>query len=319
MTAFTPTQVTLDPPSQPDNLSAAVLHSLSRPITGKTSPNLILSFIFGALTFGIVPLISWPRRFTRLAISEEQQFWHLVEWLRIRTGDENAANLRQSVRDTGTIATAWLVPVILLAVLAAYFLPLFSSPGFNIDHLLGVTYLASPWGPHHFAHHYYWVASPWLPLFKVWNICLAIAYFSHWLHVRQHAANVNQLIRRLNTILAKQQLPPVALFDVGLGLRPLWLLAGLIGLANGAFWAIPAAFAGAIHQNYARRTSTRIRGELAQRVSMLLQQQRPPINVPLPHGFRTVCRNERCAKVVPPGALFCPRCGSRTPDSNAVA
>ena len=63
MSAFTPTQYTLEPQGRPDNLSAAVLHSLSRPIIGDTSPNLVLSFIFGALSFGIIPLISWPRRF----------------------------------------------------------------------------------------------------------------------------------------------------------------------------------------------------------------------------------------------------------------
>jgi hypothetical protein len=127
------------------------------------------------------------------------------------------------------------------------------------------------------------------------------------------------LIRRLNLILTKQSLPPVALFDVGLGLRPLWLLAGLIGLANGAVWAIPACFAGALHQRYVRKTSSRIRGELAQRVNILLQQQRPPINVPTPHGFRAVCRNERCGKTVPTAATFCPRCGTRMRDGNAVA
>ena len=184
MSAFTPTQVTLEPPARPDNLSAAVLHSLSRPITGKTSPNVVLSFIFGALTFGIVPLLSWPRKFGRFVVAEQQQFWHLVEWLRIRTGDEEAAKLRESVRDTGAVSSTWLVPMVILVILAVYFLPLFDSAGFDLDRLLGVTYLAAPWVPPHFIHHYYSPTAlyPWIHLHKVWNLCLVIAFASHWLH-----------------------------------------------------------------------------------------------------------------------------------------
>ena len=321
MSAFTPTQFRLEPAGRPDNLSAAVLHSLSRPITGDTSPNLVLSFILGALTFGIVPLISWPRRFRRFVVAEQQQLWHLVEWLRIRTGDEEAVKLRESVRDTGAIATTWLVPAILLGILALNFVPLFDSAGFGLDRLLGVTYFGGPWIGPHYLHRYVvpGAAFRWVHLFKVWNICLSIAYVSHWIHVRQHAADVNKLVRRLNLILTRQGLAPVALFDTGIGMRPLWVAGGLIGLAHGAFWAIPAAFAGGIHQRYVRFTTNRIRGELAQRVSLLLQQTRPAMNVPVPHGFRMVCRNERCGKTVPIGAGFCPRCGTKVTEGNAVA
>jgi hypothetical protein len=319
MSAFTPTQVTLEPPSRPDNLSAAVVHSLSRPITGKTSPNVVLSFVFGALSFGIVPLIYWPRRFGRFVVAEQQQYWHLVEWLRIRTGDEEAAKLRDSVRDTGPIATTWVVPTILIALLVMKFVSIFNVPVFALSHLLDVTYFAGPWIGPHYGQSYYRGIGHGPALYGIWNACLLLAYGSHWLHVQQHASDVNRLIRRLNMILMKQHLPPVPLFSIGIGFRPLWFAAGLIGLAHGAFWAIPACFAGALHQRYVRKTSTRIRGELAQRVNMLLQQQRPAINVPMPHGFRTVCRNEKCGKIVPAGARFCPRCGASAPNGNAVA
>src|SRR5579872_5212603 len=114
MSAFTPTQTTLDPPVRPDNLSAAVLHSLSRPIYGRVAWGPLRSFLLGAISFGIIPLIAWPRQFGRFVVAEQQQFWHLVEWLRIRTGDEEAARLRDSVRNTGAIPTLWIVPTILL-------------------------------------------------------------------------------------------------------------------------------------------------------------------------------------------------------------
>jgi hypothetical protein len=156
-------------------------------------------------------------------------------------------------------------------------------------------------------------------LFKIWTLCLSAAYFSHWIHVRQHVYSVNQLLRQLNLILARQHLPPVPSFGVGIGIRPFWLIAGFIGLTHGAAWAIPAAFAGAIHQRYVRRTSTRIRGELAMRVNASLNRQRPPIDVPMPHGFRVVCRNPLCSKTLSGGSSYCPRCGTRVPAVDAVA
>ena len=98
MSAFTPTHTNLEPPDRPDNLSAAVLHSLSRPIYGRITWGPLESFFLGGITFGIFPLISWPKAFGRFVVAEQQQFWHLLEWLRIRTGDEEAARLRDSVR-----------------------------------------------------------------------------------------------------------------------------------------------------------------------------------------------------------------------------
>jgi hypothetical protein len=317
MSAFSPTYSTLEPPQRPDNLSSAVLHSLSRPIFGKVAWGVIPSFILGAITFGILPLISWPRRFGRFVVAEQQQFWHLVEWLRIRTGDEEAAKLRDSVRMTGATPTLWMVPAILLGIVAYQFMPIIAAGNFTPDRVFAWTYGAWPWPfgvlglldqPDQAPH-----------LYKVWSVCLSIGFFSHWLHVRQHVANVNQLLRRLNLIFVRQHLPPVPLFGVGIGLRPLWLIAGIVGLAFGAVWAIPAALAGAVHQRYCKRTSTRIRSELAMRVHTLLHQQRPPLNVPMPNGFRIVCRNPLCGKTLPGGSAFCSRCGTSVPESDAVA
>jgi hypothetical protein len=320
MSAFTPTISNLEPPDRPDNLSSAVLHSLSRPIYGRIAWGPLKSFILGGITFGILPLIRWPKAFSRFVIAEQQQFWHLLEWLNIRTGDQDAAKLRDSIQDTGATATIWIVPTILLVILAFNFLPWLGLPGFDVRHLFDTTYGVSfwpgdPFPSRHFFHH----SSAWSHLFKIWTLCLCLGYFSHWLHVRQHASNVNQFLSRLNLILARQHLPPVPLYGIGIGLRPVWLVAGFIGLGCGAIWAIPAALAGAVHQRYCRRTSTRIRGELALRVSAALNRQRPPINVPIPNGFRIVCRNQLCGKPLAPGAAFCSRCGTRVPSPDAVA
>jgi len=320
MSAFTPTISNLEPRDRPDNLSSAVLNSLSRPIYGRVAWGPLKSFVLGGISFGILPIICWPKAFSRFVVAEQQQFWHLAEWLHIRTGDEDAAKLRDSVQYTGTTPTLWIVPTILMAILVANFLPRISAPGFNLDWIFGATYGAACWpgypiSSRYFIHH----SILWPHLFKIWTLCLSLAYVSHWLHVRQHASNVNQFLRRVNLILSRQHLPPVPMYGLGIGLRPVWVVAGLIGVGCGAVWAIPAALAGAIHQRYCRRTSTRIRADLAMRVSAALHRQRPPLDVPIPHGFRIVCRNQLCLKTLTGGTAFCPRCGTRVPNVDAVA
>ncbi len=317
MSTFTPTAQTLHPPDRPDNLSAAVLHSLSRPIAGHVYSGAISGFFCAAITFGLLPLISWPKKFSRFVIAEQQQFWHFVEWLRIRTGDEDAARLRDSVRQTGAPPTLSIVPIAMLVIVAFVFVPFVQGGGLGHGHAYwnhGV-WIDNSFRPEIFTIY----SNPLLHVYKIWVICLCIAYASHWLHVHQHLSEVNAFLRNLNPILMRQKLPPMQGYVLGLGLSPLWMIAGLIGLACGAWWAIPAALAGAVHQRYCKRTSTRLRGELALRASTLLQRQRPPINVPTPAGFRVFCINELCGKSLPASTTFCPRCGTRLPRTDAVA
>jgi hypothetical protein len=314
MSVFTPTFSNLEPRDSPDNLSSAVLHSLSRPIYGRVAWGPLKSFILGGISFGILPIICWPRAFARFVAVEQQQFWHLLEWLHIRTGDPEAAKLRDSLRNTGVVPTMSIVPTILLIILAVNFLPRIGMHhGFDLNSILPVTYGFAPWAGQRIYFGY------WPHLFKVWTLCLCVAYLFHWFHVRSYISNVNQMLRRLNPILIRQQLPPVPMYEVGIGLRPGWWIAGLVGLACGAVWAIPAAIAGGVHQRYCRRVSTRIRGELALRVNAALNRQRPPINVPIPNGFRVVCTNQLCLKPLAGGATFCSRCGTRVPMAGAVA
>jgi hypothetical protein len=312
MSQFTPTERTLEPSARPDHLSAAVLHSLSRRTLGLAWGPL-KTVLLGGITFGILPLIVWPKKFSRFVVFERQQLWHLVEWLRIRTGQDEAAILRDSVRRTGAGPTIWIVPLILLGILAMNLMPWMSTPSFNFPMILHGTYLFNgsrpePFSINHWSHHF--PTSP-MHFYGLWTLCLSIAYASHWLHVQQHAANVHRLVRRMNLIFARQNIPPVDLLSPGIGFRPLWMLAALFGICCGAWWTIPASLAGAVHQQYIQRTSTRIRAELAQRVTTMLQQQQPAVDIPIPHGLRVLCPNSLCEKSAPAGAIFCPRCGSR--------
>jgi hypothetical protein len=320
MSTFTPTQWTFDPPARPDQLSSAVLQSLGRPILGKLAWGPIKSLVLGGLTFGILPLLAWPRKFNRFVVAEQQQLWHLTEWLRVNTGDEQAAKVRDSVRSAGPVPTLWLVPVVMLVILAVNFLPWVGVHEANVDRIFYATY-----GPPARFERLFdggWLNSPHslLHFFGIWTICLSVAFISHWAHVRAHARRINLLIDQLNPIFQRQNLPLVEWRDLGGGFRPLWGVVAIIGVVSGAWWAIPAAFAGCAHYRYIRSTSLRIRNDLAQRVRTLLQRQRPAMDVPTPYRLRSVCRNTLCAKPIPQGAAFCPRCGTRlAPSLDAVA
>ena len=68
------------------------------------------SFVLVPVTFGILPLISWPRRFGKFVVAEQQQVRHLSNGPLVRTGDNDAAKLLDSVRDTGAIPTCGSFP-----------------------------------------------------------------------------------------------------------------------------------------------------------------------------------------------------------------
>jgi hypothetical protein len=314
MSAFTPTFSRLEPGDRPDNLSSAVMNSLSRPIYGRVAWNPVKMLVLGGLTFGLAPLLAWPGALARFITAEQLQFWHLLEWMHIRTGDAEAPRLRDRVqKHGGPSPMLWVFPVICV-IFAANLVTHLNGGRFNWDSLVHTAYVFPPrWIDFHFYQTYFRFQHPWQEFFRQWNLCLSVGFFLHWLNVRAHMRRVNELLSGINVILAKQQLPPLPSYGVGIGFRPNWMIAGLIGLMFGAVWAIPAAFAGAIHQRYVRRTSTRIRAELALRVSTALSRQRPAMNVPMPQGFRVVCRNELCGQTIPPGGAFCPRCGTSVP------
>jgi hypothetical protein len=303
MSSFTPTSWTVEPPDRPDQLAGAVVAALGRPVYGSLLPwGPIKSLVLGAISLGVLPLLYWPRIFARFCISQQQQFWHLLEWLRVRHGDANAAELQRTLGAIVPPFTLRAAPLACLIIIAAFF-------GWPL--LYSSTWMATPLG---IIHHPLasWRRFSLNNFYMVWTICLCFAYGSLWLHIREHAANVNQLVRRINVILHHHELDPVSANDPGLGLRPLWIFAAIVGVMAGAWWAIPAALAGALQKQYMRRTSMRTRSELSQRVRTLLLRQRPPIDVPVARPLRFACRNALCVSPMPRGAQFCPRCGSRT-------
>jgi hypothetical protein len=124
----------------------------------------------------------------------------------------------------------------------------------------------------------------------------------------------------MNQILVRQNLPSIQMTEPTPLLNIGWILAAAIGVMWGAWWAIPAALAGAAHERYAARTSIRLRGALAQRMQALLSRQRPALDVQTPFSFRLICVNTMCRQQLQEAAGFCPRCGTRVSKRvNAIA
>lgn len=308
MSTFTPTSWTLDPPDRPDQLAGAVVSALGRPVYGSLQPwGAIKSLALGGISLGVAPLLYWPRNFGRFCVAQQQQFWHLLEWLRVRHGDADAAEIQRSLGAMVPPSTLRLAPMICLIIIAA------SLFGWSVNaplHLGG--WVVAPLGIFGFPWRHVWRFSLG-NFYTIWTVCLCVAYGSLWLHIREQAAHVRHLVGRINVILRRHEIDPVYAGDPGLGLRPLWVLSAAIGVMAGAWWAIPAALAGALQMQYVRRTSMRTRWELSQRVRTLLTRQRPPVDVPAIRPLRFACRNPLCASPMPTDAQFCPRCGSAAP------
>jgi hypothetical protein len=321
---FVPTAQSVDPPNQPDTFSDAVLASLSRPIPGfHGGPwGLIKSIILGGFSFGLLPLLVWPSRFRKFVACEQQQLWHLAEWLRLHTGRPRATELRDwTVRENpGTGISTLTTLLAIFAVMAAFeILPHFDLP---ILYTTGYPLAAPHGGPYSF-----WLNTLWVPrisriylyrqFWGLWTVLISAGFLLNWFQVCRRAGQMAQFTEKFNAIMAEEGIAPVTARGVGIGFSPLWMLAAFAGLCSGAVWAIPMAFAGVVHQRYVRKTSRRTRSEFSQAVRTMLTNRRPPLVVRQPPSFakaqnwRPACVNSKCRAFLPSGATYCPRCGTR--------
>jgi len=304
---FTPTNQVVDPPNRPEPLAEAVLASLSRSNWGYRTRawGLIKTCILSALTFGILPLLIWPKRLRNLRIVEQQQLWHLGEWLRLRTGKPKAAELRDQARNLAPASSLGFLPLAVLA--GALFIV--------VQNFQPQRWYELAYGQYLLQHHHRFMPlwrPPYLQFWATWNLILAAGYFFHWLTVCTHAGAMANYAQKFNRVVAAEGVAPVRISSVGIGLSPLWLIAAFIGLAHGALWAMPMMFAGVVHRRYVEGVGPQIRGELAMRVRSMLEADRPAMAVrPTPVVPSTVCPNEKCTAPIRPGSTFCPRCGTR--------
>ena len=316
MTAFSPTTTTIDPPGQSDDLASAVLAGLSRPIVRRAPWGILKTAVFSVLTFGLAPILSWPARLRNACLREQQQLWHLSEWLRLNSGRPDALPLRNS---TSSLAYRHGLDiagklVLVLGLLGAWGKLTVAAGPFPMRWSMPLIF-RSMYDRMHFVNGQMlftrWNVDPALVHFSMtWTGILTVIFFLHWLQLQLHVGDMRMYLIRFNAIATAHGLKPVAMPHTGIGLRPLWIVAAIILWSLGVGWALPLMIAGAVQNRYIGKTSYIVRHELAQRMTQLVATQNPTAAVTAPMRLWSCCTNPRCGALFPPTAKFCPRCGT---------
>lgn len=298
-------------PEHPDYVAAAVLHALARPSYPKLSWGPIRTITLAVISFGLLPILIWTKRFRQFVTVEQQQLWHLAEWLRLNSKDPNSTQLRDDADGLRVHADLRLLTFLSLAFLGIIFFTQLHVFHFHRwDALLDCTYLYPFYRVQPARYH---VAPPGLAfkLFNTWTLSLSAGYVFHWLQVQLHAKAVGRFIAHFNAISSAEGLTPVQPHLPGIGLRPLWLVGAGAFALTGNLWGVPMMIAGAAQRRLVRHTSTLNRAAMAHRLRAMLLARHPNHDVPMPIYLRRICVNDRCRAPVHESAAFCPRCGSR--------
>lgn len=292
-------------------LAEAVFRSLSREHSLRPTWGAVKTILFGAITFGILPLYAWSKTFRTSATVERQQLWHLAEWLRLNSGQPDAARLTVLAARVGYRPLLWICSVICAAAVAVVFAYQAQMHGFDFRDLRASTYSL---GHIHSSHLPYSVARK---LFITWNVGLCFAYFLQWIHLQLHHAEVRRFVGAFNELTWRQQIRPVPVRPITMGFRPIWAVGAIVMVSFGAIWGIPMALAGASQARWPRESRS-IRAGLADALRQMLMLQEPVMRIPRAAKLGDFCSNDFCRGRVPPQARFCPRCGLVVPEVAGV-
>jgi hypothetical protein len=310
MTRVAPVSFPITDEARPDALATAAMRALTREHPMPPPWGAAKSVFLGAITFGVLPLYSWPRSFRTVATIERQQLWHLAEWVRLCGGHAGTDGPPVLPNRAGFRPLLWACSMLCVAVTAAVFAYQAAHYGFNVHDLRATTYGIGQLTPHHLPFD---VARQ---LFITWSVGMSLAYTLHWFHLHLHHAEVRRFVEAFNGLTKRQGIRPVSMPPLGLGVRPVWLL-GMIALVSvGAVWAIPMCLAGALQCRW-KKQSRAVRGGLSDAVRQVLMLRRPALHVRRPFELGEFCPNDLCVNRVPPQAAFCPGCGM--PVSSRVA
>lgn len=294
-----------------DQLAAAVLRSLGRSHRNHLSLSPVRAGVLALLTFGVAPLLKLTRQFRNFVTLEHQQFWHLSEWVRTRTGSDEARELAEATRRIrfreGLVA--WINTTLVMVGLIVFVV---IQDRFSLSTLIDGTYRYRGLWPGFYAERLAIV-------FAAWNVGIGLAYALHWLQVRLHGRDVARFAEAFNRVARREGVEELRPWRLDAGLDFGWIMAAVLLCAAGAWWSIPMALAGAGQREYINVAGQHLRTGLVERVSTMLLLRRPPVPVPAITIAGQRCPNDLCKAPLRAAAAFCARCGARSSAISAVA
>lgn len=286
-----------------DLLVGPVLQSLMRtyPYLSWGVPK---SFVLGGLTLGAAPLLLLPLRFKQHAACEREQWWHLAHWLRVRLGSQTDQLIRRvdAIDAPSRVFSMLSHACLIVAVIAAA--RFIHVAGIGWTHLAGLGYgdrvvrdLVA--------------TEPFMQAALLWSGFVSLGFVFHWLGVQVHRTRVRRAVREFNELGRTAGFAAVPDVKSSLGVRPLWLVGGIVLASLGALWGIPMMLAAGAHRRYIRHASPELRQSVAERVRTMVTLHRPLMTIRIPELLRESCLNENCRTPLPVPAAYCPRCGAR--------
>lgn len=285
----------VQPSDGPDPLAEAVLNCLTRPIYTRLSWGAPLTFIMALVTLGIVPVVAMLGWLRGLIAQHQQQLWHLAEWLRLETGDTNAALLQKAAERIRLKKIFTILSITFVSAAASIIIGLLATGSLQWQQILS-----------------FGLQPPTTGLQFLFSVLIIAAAICNWLQQIWHQMNMHRFLNGFNAITEKHGLEQIELKKpVEHGLGVVWIIGGLILALQGAYWGLPVMLAAGAHRRYTSGQSVILRGALAERLRAILLARRPVLEVPGPAVPARVCHRSNCRAPLSSIASFCPRCGTR--------
>jgi len=255
----------------------------------------ISSLFLSLCSFGLLPLLVWPRRWNQVIEIEREQMISLAGYWRRRASVQQAQLLDRQVERLRPQSILSVVPVLILVFVGIMFVSFFND-GRSMQNVVDLTF-GYP--------RYYWAWSTNdVSMHKVWVASLLVGYICHWMAVRSHVSGMDSVARTIGSITGSRGVGRSAYSASGL--NPMWIIVAIVLCGANAWWSIPLVMAGAKQRAYVRQTSPRLRQMLAEQLRDPGQGQGATVAT-VRTGF---CRTPLCGTPVRPQAKYCPRCGA---------
>ena len=292
----------LSPPAMPSPTRPGEppWNRLGQPPLGGTSTPFVAALV-AALSWGLLPILVWPLRWSTLLERERPYYRDLAQWWRRRVAPADAKPLDEVLAALRPRPMLVVLPWVATAFIGGMmvFVAVVSGP----ERVWGVTY----------RYHTRTVLESWpavasLPayLHELWTWGLTAAYAVHWYAVRSHTRAVGELTRFANRIAKTNGFDPVKVETKRVGLSAVWVIAAVVLCVCHAWWAIPMVLAGAAQRRYAERATPRLQRSLSDQAARAVSAVGGAVDA----ASSRFCPAPSCGARLPAPARFCSRCGT---------